>query len=395
MRSTSFLFVILVLFFVTSACEKKKEINLEFIENTLDFAIEQYKRMEVNLPDSLNPRSIDPEGNLISSPARGWVTGFYPGTLWYLYEYSDDNALKELAHTRTMLVEQQKYNTRTHDLGFMLYCSFGNGFRLTGNPEYKDIMLTGAESLLTRYNETVGCIRSWDHGSWHFPVIIDNMMNLEFLFWAANEKQDDSIYDKCISHAGKTIEHHYRDNYSSFHLVDFDTLTGNVIQKKTVQGYADESSWARGQAWGLYGFTMMHRETRDVKYLQHAQKIADYLIHHPNLPKDKVPYWDFNAPDIPDATRDASAGAIIASALIELSDFTEGEQGTEYLETAKKIVLSLGSDKYLCKPDENWNFLLKHSVGNMNADSEVDVPLIYADYYFVEALLRLKDRIGE
>ncbi len=393
MKTKNLIPVMFLLLAIIAGCGQRKDSTNDFVNSTLDFAVEQYKRLEGTLPDSLMPRTIDADGNLITSGTRWWCSGFYPGTLWYLYEYSGDSDLKELAHTRTMLVEKEKHNTGTHDLGFMLYCSFGNGFRLTGNAEYIDIMLVGAESLLTRYNETVGCVRSWDHGKWQFPVIIDNMMNLEFLFWAAREKEDSSIYDKCISHSDISLREHYREDYSVHHLVDFDTITGNAIHKQTVQGYSDESAWARGQAWGLYGYTMTYRETGNEKYLQHAQNIADYLIHHPNLPEDKVPYWDFYAPDIPNSKRDASAGAIIASALLELSDYSDGEKGLEYFETGKSILLSLGSEKYLAKANENGNFILKHSVGHLMGNHEVDVPLTYADYYFIEGLLRLKNRL--
>jgi len=243
---------------------------------------------------------------------------------------------------------------------------------------------------MTRFNETVGCIRSWDHGPYTFPVIIDNMMNLEFLMWAFRETGDSSFYNVCITHTETTIKNHFRDDYSTFHLVDYDTITGGVLQQLTVQGYADESAWARGQTWGFYGFITMYRDTKADRYLKQAENIAEMLLNHPNMPEDGIPYWDFNAPDIPDAKRDASAGAILASGLIELSQYVATDASEKYLNFAEKIVRSLASDDYRAILGENNHFILKHSVGHLPNNSEIDVPLTYADYYFIEALIRLK-----
>jgi hypothetical protein len=298
----------------------------------------------------------------------------------------------EYAKNYTARIEKEKYNKGTHDLGFMLYCSFGNGFRLTGDSAYQSIMLTGAESLVSRFNPLIGCIKSWDHNGdkWQFPVIIDNMMNLEFLFWASKVTGDPKYRNICISHADKTIENHFRPDYSTYHVVSYDTITGLAEKKNTHQGYADESAWARGQAWGLYGFVVTYRETQDPKYLEQAKHIAAFILNHPNLPADKIPYWDFNAPDIPDAKRDASAGAIIASALIELSGYADETLAKSYLEVAKTQIRTLSSPKYFAQKGTNGNFILKHSVGHLLGNSEVDVPLTYADYYYIEALLRLR-----
>jgi hypothetical protein len=349
--------------------------------------------LDSELSKDLLPRTIDENGKLVTSGSDWWCSGFFPGTLWYLYEYSGNEELKQIAHQRTMLIEKEQYNTGTHDLGFMLYCSFGNGLRLTGNEEYNKVLVQGAQSLISRFNETTGCIQSWDHGKWQFPVIIDNMMNLDLLFWAAYETSDTSLVRKSISHSNQTIRHHYRDDYSAYHLVDYDTITGEPAGKQTVQGYADETAWARGQAWGLYGYVSLYRNTRDQVYLNHAEKIAGFILDHPNLPEDLIPYWDFDAPDIPDAKRDASAGSIIASALIELSDLSKGANSKKYLDSGIKILKSLSSDKYRANQGENGNFILMHSVGHFTANSEVDVPLTYADYYFVEALMRLRAKI--
>jgi len=313
---------------------------------------------------------------------------FFGGSLWYLYEFTKDNKWKDAAHEWSMAVAKEQHNTGTHDLGFMLYCPFGNGLRLTNNNDYKDIMLTGAQSLATRFDPKVGVIKSWDRfQNYDYPVIVDNMMNLEFLFWASKVSGNKQYYDISIKHADKTITNHYRLDGSSYHVVCYDN-NGNVIAKKTAQGAADESAWARGNAWGLYGYTVMYRETKDKKYLQQAQKAANFWINHSNLPNDKIPYWDFNASNIPNEERDASAAAITASALFELSKYSKGKLKKQYLQTAIKTLESLCSEAYRAKLGENNNFLIKHCVGHKPAKSEIDVPLVYADYYFLEALLR-------
>jgi hypothetical protein len=371
----------------------------DLIKNRLDRSLQQYKLMAESLIDQPNklPQTIDDEGRLLTTSSGGWVSGFVPGSLWYLYQYSNDSAMLDYARNYTARVEKEKYNRRTHDLGFMLCCSFGNGYRLTGDTIYRDILLTGAESLASRFNPLIGCIKSWDHGSdkWQFPVIIDNMMNLEFLFWAWQVSGDVKYRDICISHAGKTMKNHFRSDYSSYHVVSYDTITGQVEKKMTHQGYADESAWARGQAWALYGYVVMYRETKDSQYLEQAEHIAAFLMNHPNMPADKIPYWDFNAPDIPDAKRDASAGAIIASALIELSKYVGADLAKVYLDVSETQIRTLSSPAYFAEKGTNGNFILKHSVGHLLGNSEVDVPLTYADYYYIEALLRFRDLLQQ
>ncbi len=385
---------IIAMMIFASCNQKNPEKSLQdFIDDQLRFAVEQYKGMESTLPDSLLPRTTDKEGELVTSGTRWWTSGFYPGTLWYLYEYSGDESLRQIAGRRTMLLEPEKNKTGTHDLGFMLYCSFGNGYRITGEPKYKTILLTGARSLATRYNPVVECIKSWDNPRWEFPVIIDNMMNLEYLYWASKVSGDPGFYNICVNHSNKTKKNHFRPDYSSWHLVNYDTLTGGVIGKQTVQGYSDSSAWARGQSWGLYGFTVGYRETQDKAYLNLAVNIANFLLNNPNMPDDMVPYWDYNAPGIPDTYRDASAGAIMASALIELAGYSNPSDSAHFMSSAIKTLRSLGSKKYRAKKGENGHFILKHSVGNLPGNSEVDVPLTYADYYFVEALLRLRESL--
>ncbi|MDR1582574.1 MAG: glycoside hydrolase family 88 protein [Prevotellaceae bacterium] len=385
-------FIIIAIAVVAVSCRQKQEDIDVLIRDRLDKAVSQYELMAASLMDQPNklPKTFNADGKLVAVSSADWVSGFVPGSLWYLYQYSKNPTLLEYAKNYTARVEKEKYNQGTHDLGFMLYCSFGNGYRLTGNIAYRSIMLTGAESLISRFNPTIGCIKSWNtNKKWQFPVIIDNMMNLEFLFWAYRESGDAKYKNICISHADTTVKNHFRPDYSSYHVVSYDTVTGNVEKKNTAQGYNDDSAWGRGQAWGLYGFTVMYRETQIPKYLEQAKHIADFILNHPNLPQDKIPYWDFNAPDIPDAKRDASAGAIIASALIELSQYVDETLSKTYLETAETQIRTLSSPEYFAEKGANGNFILKHSVGHLPGNSEIDVPLTYADYYYIEALMRL------
>jgi rhamnogalacturonyl hydrolase YesR len=337
----------------------------------------------------LYPRSVHPNGTLRTVESRDWTSGYFVGNLWMMYDLTRDANWLEAAQKWNVGLEKEKDNPRTHDIGLMLYTSFGKGYKITRDEKYKEILLQGARTLSRRFNEKIGCIRSWDHGKWEFPVIIDNMMNLELLFFATRVSGDSSFYRIAVSHANTTIRNHFRPDNSSYHVVEYDTTTGTVLSRVTHQGYADESAWARGQAWGLYGFTMAFRETKDPSYLSQAEKIADFYLNHPNLPADKVPYWDFNAPAIPNEERDASAAAIAASGLLELSQFSAKK--SVYRAAAIEMIKSLMSDSYLAKPGTNNHFFLKHSVGHKPGKSEVDVPLIFADYYFLEALTRLRN----
>ena len=370
---------------------RPKPAVVRLIDGSLRQAVNQYKVLMGRVPADRLPKTYYVMGDKLETSNSGWWTsGFYPGTLFYLYEFSHDTALVREAKDRLKLLEKEQYNKGTHDLGFMMYCSYGNALKTLGNPEYKQVLLNSAASLSTRFNPKVGCIRSWDSKPWKYPVIIDNMMNLELLFWATEASGDSSYYKIAVTHANTTMKNHYRPDYSSYHVVDYDTATGDVIAKKTAQGYADSSAWARGQAWGLYGYTVMYRSTHDPKYLAQAENIAHFILTNPRLPEDKIPYWDYSAPDIPRALRDASAASIMASALIELSGYVPVDRGQGYLDVAEKIIVGLSGSTYHAVVGSNGGFILKHSVGHLPAKSEVDVPLTYADYYFVEAMLRYK-----
>lgn len=340
-------------------------------------------------PDVVFPRSYE-NGSMVTSGPDWWCSGFFPGVLWYLSENSNNPELITYAKEYTEKIEGEKMNTGTHDLGFMLYCSFGNGLRISKDSSYEEILLTGAKSLAGRYDERTGLIRSWDFGKWQYPVIIDNMMNLEYLLWAAKKTGDDTYKKIAMSHADKTMQNHYRTDYSCYHVVSYDSITGNVEIKQNHQGYSDESAWSRGQAWGLYGYTVMYRETQEKRYLEQANQIARYILEHINMPEDYIPYWDFNAPNIPQELRDASAAAVIASALVELSQYVDKDISDKYLKIAEIQIRTLASPEYTAELGGNGDFILKHSVGSLAHNSEVDTPLTYADYYYVEALVRLK-----
>lgn len=387
----SFGIVLVISTLIIMACgsNKPEAISTVDVEKTMNVARAHLENcLREHTDKTLFPRSTKSDGSLNAVPSRDWTSGFYPGSLWYMYDYTKEKSWADSAAVWTAGLESVKFNTHTHDLGFVLYCSFGNGLRLTNNPSYPPIVLQGAQTLIRRFDPEIGSIRSWDFKPWQFPVIIDNMMNLELLFWATRYSGDSTFYNIAVTHANTTMKNHYRVDNSSYHVVDYDTITNQVSAKKTHQGAADESAWARGQAWGLYGFTVMYRETGDKKYLEQAEKIAGFYLNHPNMPKDKVPYWDFNAPDIPNAPRDASAAAIAASGLLELSEYSAHKE--TYFNAAKEILSSLSSAAYLAEPGTNNNFILMHSTGHKPNGSEIDTPISYADYYFLEALLRYR-----
>jgi unsaturated chondroitin disaccharide hydrolase len=341
-------------------------------------------------PELVSPRALD-NGSLKLVASRDWTSGFFPGVLWFLYEYTGDRKWMEEAKKYTANIEREKFNGGTHDMGFKVYCSFGTGYRLTNDAQYRDVIIQSARTLSTRFNKTVGCIRSWDHNKdkWDYPVIIDNMLNLELLFAATRLTGDSSFYKIAVSHANTTMKNHFRADYSCYHVVDYDSTTGAVRKKNTHQGYSHESAWSRGQAWALYGYTMCYRETKSPAYLQQAQNVAKYILNHRNMPADLVPYYDFDAPGIPNEPRDASAAAVIASALYELSTYVK--DGKDLRKKADKICESL-TRNYRSPIGENKGFILLHSTGSKPSNSEVDVPLSYADYYYLEAILRSKKK---
>jgi unsaturated chondroitin disaccharide hydrolase len=378
-----------------STKNKQDKALLKSIDQYFEDGAAQYKVMMKLLPPDRFPKTFHPKtGKFETSGSDWWCSGFYPGSLLYLHQQTKDQELYKETERILKLLEKEQHNTTTHDLGFMMFCSFGNALQIRPKPEYKQILINSAKSLSTRFNPNVGCIKSWDSDKPEFLVIIDNMMNLELLFWATRETGDSSFHKIAITHANTTIKNHFRPDNSSYHVINYHPETGDVIQKRTAQGYADESAWARGQAWGLYGFVVMYRETKDKMYLDQANKIAQFILKHPNLPADKIPYWDFNAPNIPNALRDASAGSITASALLELSTYVDETNSKFYFSNAETMIKTLSSPNYKAKAGTNGGFIIMHGVGHIPAGTEVDVPLTYADYYYIEALKRYKEYGG-
>jgi unsaturated chondroitin disaccharide hydrolase len=402
MKKLPFHLILILIILVFNACSSENEEAemKEIVNSSLNFSLKQSLKMAESLKDndSLLPKTTDRFGKLQTCKSQWWTSGFFPGVLWYLYEFSGNDTIKNWAQKYSMRVADQQYTTNNHDVGFMIFCSFGNGYRITQNKDYEQIIKNAAKSLSTRFNPTIGCIRSWDRADWskqwQYAVIIDNMMNLELLLWCADKFKDSTFYKMAVSHANTTLKNHYRPNYSCFHVISYDTITGKPEKKETAQGNSNESSWARGQAWGLYGFTMMYRFTKNPEYLKQAENIALFVINNPRMPEDKIPFWDFDAPNIPDCQRDASAAAIICSALIELSQYTNPENARKFLNVAEIQIRTLSSSQYRNALGNNGNFILKHGVGHLPNCTEVDVPLSYSDYYFVEALMRYKKLMG-
>ena len=370
------------------------------VNKALDYCAKQTQRTLTELKTdsgidyTMMPRNImadEQHWNCRKATKEEWCAGFWPGVLWYDYEYTKDKQVLEEAenftHSLKFLSHIPAYD---HDLGFLVFCSYGNGYRLTKNPAYKQVILDTADTLATLFNPIVGKILSWprevEPRNWPHNTIMDNMINLEMLFWAAKNGGNPYLYDIAVSHADKTMKSQFRPDYTSYHVAVYDTITGNLIKGVTHQGYADSTMWARGQAWAIYGYTVVYRETKDPKYLDFPQKVTDVYLDR--LPEDKVPYWDFDDPSIPDAPRDASAGAVVASALLELSTYLPNGTGKRYKDAAIEMLTSLSSDSY--QSGESKPSFLLHSVGHWPNHSEIDASIIYADYYYIEALLRLK-----
>jgi len=375
------------------SAQNKSGKMAQLIEEQFKFADQQYKVLAKNVPSDVMPKTYyEKTGKVETSDTKWWCSGFFPGTLLYIYEYTKDAEILKEAKARLAILEKEKHYTGNHDLGFMMYCSFGNAYRIFKDPSYKTTIDTAAESLSTRYHPEAKVIQSWNSSKkMAGPVIIDNMMNLELLSWVSDHGGDKKYKEIAITHANSTIKNHFRPDFSSYHVVDYDMKTGKVLQKITAQGAADSSAWSRGQAWGLYGYTMMYRFTKDKQYLKQAKNIAKFMLNDPNMPADMIPYWDYDAPGIPNTYRDASAGAVMASALLELAQYADKTERKQYLSAAETALKTLVSDTYRAKLGENGGFLLKHSVGSIPHNSEIDVPLTYADYYFLEALHRYKN----
>ena len=380
----------LVLTTASVSAQQPKAALLQTVNHHLQQAAEQYRYFMKQVPPDSFPETFNPAtARWAMGGTKSWMCGFYLGALLYLFEATHDSTLYRAALAKMKLLEREQYNKDTHDLGFMMYCPFGNARRIAFDTSYRRILLNSARSLASRFSPVTGCTRSWNSVPSQFMVIIDNMMNLELLCEGTKLSGDSSFYRIAVTHANTTLKNHFRPDHSSYHLVIYDPLTGQVQKKQTVQGAYDESAWARGQAWGLYGYTMMYRETSDPKYLAQAMHIAGFIL--PHLPADKIPYWDFNAPGILNTSRDVSAAAITCSALLELAAYAPATAAAQYQHTAEAILQSLMSPGYASATGDNGGFLLKHGTGNHPKNSDIDVSIIYADYYYIEALLRYRN----
>lgn len=344
----------------------------------LDFPVDS-----IAIPRSMNIST----GVYKKVKSKDWTSGFFPGTLWQIYKLTGDVKYKEKAAVWNAFIEKEKFNGTTHDMGFKVYSSFGKGLAVENNEKYKKIIVKSAKTLITRFNSKIGAIRSWDHSRelFDYPVIIDNMLNLELLFEASKISGEPTFKNIAIKHANTTLKNHFRKDNSCYHVVDYDTISNGVRKKATFQGFSDESTWARGHSWAVYGFTMCYRYTKNKEYLKQAEATAKYFIYNKNMPEDGIPYWDLKDPSIPNAPRDASSAAVMASALIELYQFTKDKS---YLDYSNKVINSLSSDKYLLNNSVKVPFLLDHSTGNWPKKDEIDQPINYADYYFLEAIIR-------
>tara|TARA_R110001592_G_scaffold99014_2_gene282259 strand:+ start:3562 stop:4752 length:1191 start_codon:yes stop_codon:yes gene_type:complete len=388
----------LLLILSVASCQEKNA-NLENTVPTIEKVSTQYEYLYQNAmkfwdTETPMPRTIV-DGKLHSVGIYDWTSGFHPGSMWNLYALTKNEEWKNRATYYTKLLDTLQYWEGTHDLGFMIGDSYGNALKYVKNEDYEKVMVQAAKSLSSRFKPNAGIIQSWgSNDRWQCPVIIDNMMNLEMLFEATKISGDSTFYKIAVTHADTTMAKHFRKDYSSYHVLDYDTETGEILKRNTAQGYKDESAWARGQAWGLYGFIVMYRETKNLKYLNQAKHIAGFIMNHPNLPEDKVPYWDYNAPVTAQTPRDVSAAAITASALYELSTYVEHNLNSAYKNEANTIVETLSKEPYLAEIGTNEGFLLKHSTGHLPNDSEIDVPINYADYYFLEALIRQREIVN-
>lgn len=385
-------------FLMTPAfCHAENNDISNIINNDINFSTRQYSLMlqQIGREGKVRiPKTIDKLGRMVYIPIDDWCSGFFPGSLCYLYQLTNDKSWLLQSKRFTEALDSIQYLTWHHDVGFMIGSSYLNIYRLNPNKAYKKAIIQTAKSLCTRFRKKAGVIQSWnvDRGwqskrGWTCPVIIDNMMNLELLFEATRLSGDSTYWKVAVSHANKTLENQFRKDGSCYHVVDYDPNNGAVLHRQTAQGYADNSAWARGQAWAVYGYTVCYRYTHDRKYLDQAVKTLNFVMQNPNLPEDLIPYWDFDAPNIPNEPRDVSSAACIASALYEMNNYLP-DNG--YTSLADRIIRSLSSPEYRAPLGKNGCFLLMHSVGSIPHNNEIDVPLNYADYYFLEALTRRK-----
>ncbi|MFP2931608.1 alpha-12C2-mannosidase [Pyxidicoccus sp. 3LG] len=358
----------------------------------IGFARSQLADTTREMPDATwSPKAGLPDGTWsreANNDMIDWTQGFFPGSMWFMYQVGAEPLWRDRADRWTRPLELQKTNRQTHDLGFKMFLSFGHAYRVTGDTYYRGVVLTAAESLASRYNSQVGFINCCDWNSdWQAPLVTDTMMNLELLLWASQNGGKAEWKTMAVNHALRTLQDAVRPDGSSFHYVDYNRTTGAIRSKGTFQGYSASSTWARGHAWLIYGYTMVYRYTNDVRMLEAARKVTDWYLN--NLPADMVPKWDFNAPD---SQKDSSAAAIVASALLELSQLeTDAARKTRYRDAALRTLDTLMTPTYFAEGTNSPGLLL-HGVGHLPAGKEIDTALIYGDYYFLEAVLRFNPK---
>jgi unsaturated chondroitin disaccharide hydrolase len=388
------LLFLIPLVFISSRPSDKKDDNLDkIVDNALKRSVLCLKKSVNEVDDRAKyPSYATKELKWKLETSKDWTSGFYPGTLWYAYELTKDDNFRKWALEWTAGIEKEKHNANTHDLGFRFNCSFGNGLRLlpgdTATRRYKEILLTAAATADSRFSFIAGQYpSSWDAKPLpnSIPAVVDVMMNLELLLWASGNGGDPKIKDRCITHSNTSYHDFVREDGGTFHVVRYDKTTGKILNKGQLQGDTDSSTWTRGHAWMVYGFTVMYRYTKNPGYLQKAMKLADYFIDH--LPEDRIANWDFQSEL---KFSDASASAIVASALFEMQGYiTDKGKKEHYLREAEQILKSLCLPPYFSE-GKGTNCLLLHSTQYYRLTENTDVPSIFADYYFMESILRYK-----
>jgi unsaturated chondroitin disaccharide hydrolase len=387
--------IFIFLMLLVLSCNTSKSTNQEYIEKEikehaefqLNFLLQQ-ANSELRDGNVLFPRSFI-NNHIEFVQGTECNSGFFPGILWQMYRLTEDESWKNEAEKFTNILQQVQFNNNKLDSCYNLMASFGLGYQLTQDQELRETLIQAAKMMASRFNEKVGSIRSWnsDGDQQDFRVSIDNLMNLELLFWAWNETGETVFYNIACSHANNTIKNQFRTDYSTWHVVNYDSITGEVRGKTNQYESSAESCYSLSQAKALYGFTMIYRETKESKYLKQAEKIADFILNHSNLPDNSIPYREFSAPGMQDEVRDVKAAAIMASALLELSEYLP-DNTNQYRSVADIILRSLSSDHYLNKKREAGGFLLKQTAGSKLNDKDIDMASIYTDYYFLEALVK-------
>lgn len=358
----------------------------------LTYADQQLLATAAALKPGAYPIRTTLDSSWLTVDAKDWTAGFYPAALWRTYERTGDPAWRQRAQTwQAGLASETKHDST--DLGFKLFDTYGVGYELTGDAAYKKIVLAAAATVAKRFDPDVGMFRVWDARTdrTQFRVNIDATMNLELMFWAGQNGGKPQYAAMATRHALRAVTDLVRPDGSTWMCAAYDQKTGALLRHFTTQGYATESTWARGQAWAMYGFTTAYRYTRDPRFLDAARRTAAWFVSH--LPPDRVPYWDFDVPDKATAPRDTSAAAIAASALLELSgdeSVPAARQGD--IDTARAILVSLSSPAYTSRTP-GFAAILAHGT-QYEAKGQADTGIMFGDYYFVEALGRYEKQVG-